>query len=91
MIPKNILLSQLFDDLEIKRNDVTGKSGAGIEEKVADFMKVHDATFKLPIIGTEVTLQGKNLDQDEVDLKINFSDSTDVQGKNSQTYNQTCL
>ena len=73
-------MSQLFDDVEIKRNDVTAKSEAGIEEKVADFMKIHDATFKLPIIGTEVTLQGKNLDQDEVDLKINFSDSSEVEG-----------
>lgn len=57
----------------------TGRSDSGdIEDKIENYIKNHDVTFDLPVIGSKVTLEGKNLDNDEFDIKLKFG--SEVQG-----------
>lgn len=62
-----------------QRNTI-GRSEGSIEDKVEEYVKSHDAKFELPIVGSTVTLATSNLDQDELDIKLKFSDSSEVQG-----------
>lgn len=75
----------MSDNVEINRNsyrsnDVSARSENGLEGNVEEYIKSHDATFTLPIAGAKVTLGARNLDNDEIDLKVSFSEG-DVQGK----------
>lgn len=75
----------MSDHVEISRNsyrsnDVSARSENGLEENVEEYIKSHDATFTLPIAGTKVTLGARNLDSDEIDLKVSFSEG-EVQGE----------
>lgn len=54
----------------------------GLEENIEEYLKSHDVTFKLPIVGSKVTLGARNLDNEEVDLKVSFSEG-EVQGKST--------
>lgn len=73
---------QLSDYIQIAKNgnEVTGRSDDSIETSVEDFIKSHDVTFKLPVIGSTLTFAARNLDQDEVDVKFRFNDGQ-VEGK----------
>lgn len=76
---------QLSENVEINRNsyrsnDVSARSENGLEENVEEYIKSHDATFTLPIAGTKVTLGARNLDNDEIDLKVSFTEGSEVQG-----------
>lgn len=55
----------------------------GLEESVEEYLKSHDVTFKLPIVDSKVTLGARNLDNDELDVKLNFSKG-EVQGMPQQ-------
>ena len=67
---------QISDFVEIKRNDSVSREARSnsLEDTVEDYMKTHDFTFKLPYIGSTLTFAGRNLDQDEVDVKLRFED-----------------
>lgn len=78
----------MSESVEVNRNsyrsnDVQARSEMGLEENVEEYMKSHDVTFKLPIVGTKVTLDARNLDSEELDLKLSFSDG-DVQARKSK-------
>lgn len=75
---------QLTDDVEINRNsyrsnDVSARSEMGFEETVEEYLKSHDVTFKLPLVDSKITLGARSLDNDELDVKVKFSDEN-VQG-----------
>lgn len=57
-----------------------GRSDGSFEDKVEEFIQNHDAKFEVPLIGTSVTLGTSNLEQDELNLKLKFSDASEVQG-----------
>lgn len=72
----NLFLLQLSEAVEITRNsyranEVSARGDGSIENNVEEYIKSHDATFKLPAVGS-VTLAARNLDNDEIDFKINF-------------------
>lgn len=52
------------------------------EERIENYIQTHDVTFKLPLVDSKVTLGARNLDQDEVDLKVNFGG--EVQARKSK-------
>lgn len=54
-------------------NDVTSRGEDSIEDHIEDYLKTHDATFKLPIFDTKIELGARNLDNGELDLKVNFA------------------
>lgn len=65
-----------------RSNEVSDRSDSTLEDNVQDYLQSHDVTFKLPE-GASVTVGAKNLNQDEVDLKLRLSDSDSngVQGQ----------
>ncbi|XP_017770569.1 PREDICTED: uncharacterized protein LOC108558233 [Nicrophorus vespilloides] len=68
---------KLSEDVEITRNgrsnEITSRGSSSLEESVENYIQSHDVTFNLPIVGSSVTLGARNLDNDEVDLKMKFS------------------
>lgn len=58
-----------------RANEVSARSEGSLDENVEDYLKSHDVTVKLPIVGSTVTIGARNLDADELDLKLKFSDS----------------
>lgn len=67
-----------------RSNDVSGRSEQGIEDHVEEYIKSHDATFALPIAGARVTLGARNLDSDEVDLKVSFGEGRSAEARKSK-------
>lgn len=59
-------------------NEVTSRSENSIEDNVEEYIKKHDVTFKLPL-ESKITLGARNLDSDEVDLKLNFGGEVEGQ------------
>ncbi|CAG9860637.1 unnamed protein product [Phyllotreta striolata] len=78
-------LLKIGSDVDIKTNIVeTGRSASGgIEENIERYIKNHEVTFDFPVIGSKVTLEGKNLDNDEIDIKFKFG--SDVQGRKKKS------
>uniref|UniRef100_A0A6P7F2Y1 Uncharacterized protein LOC114324582 n=1 Tax=Diabrotica virgifera virgifera TaxID=50390 RepID=A0A6P7F2Y1_DIAVI len=78
-------LLKLGSNVDIKSNAIeTGRSAAGsIEDHIERYIKSHEATFDLPFIGSKVTLDGKNLDDEEMSIKLNFG--TDVQARKKKS------
>lgn len=44
-------------------------------------MKSHDFTLALPVIGSTVTLEGRSLDNDQLNLKLRYDSEGEVEGK----------
>lgn len=71
---------QLTDNVEVTRNsfranEVSARGEGSLDENVEDYLKSHDVTVRLPIVGSAVMIGARNLDSDELDLKLKFSDS----------------
>ncbi|CAH1111171.1 unnamed protein product [Psylliodes chrysocephalus] len=79
-------LLKFGSDVDIRSNVVeTGRSDSGdIEDKIENYIKNHDVTFDLPVIGSKVTLEGKNLDNDEFDIKLKFGSEVQARKKKSK-------
>lgn len=70
--------SQLTDDVEVRHNgysnnDVSGRSDAGIFETIENYVQSHDVTFGFPIAGAKVTVSPRNINDEELNLKIKFT------------------
>ncbi|XP_030768106.1 uncharacterized protein LOC115891705 [Sitophilus oryzae] len=67
---------EFSDDVKVTRNsyrsnEISSRSNADYEDKIENYIKSHDVHFKLPVFGS-VTVEGRNLDSDELDFKVNF-------------------
>ncbi|XP_060529019.1 uncharacterized protein LOC132703654 [Cylas formicarius] len=67
---------EIGDDVKVTKNsyrstEVTSRSGGDYEDKIENYIKSHDVTFNLPVVGS-VTMGARNLDGDELDFKFNF-------------------
>lgn len=77
---------QISDDVEVTRNDyraneVSSRGEQSLEERAEEYIQSHDVTFKLPF-ESQVTLGARNLDSDELNLKLKFSE--EARGKKSK-------
>lgn len=76
---------QLTENIEVTRNnyrsnEVLGRSDNSLEEGVEEFIKSHNVKISLPIVG-DLTLDSRSLDNEEIDLKLNFNSGRAVEGK----------
>lgn len=73
------LYEQLFDDVEVRQNGFSGSDNsarsenAGLMDTVEQYIESHDVTFKVPVAGAKVTVSPKNINDDELNLKIKFT------------------
>ncbi|XP_018321585.1 uncharacterized protein LOC108734495 [Agrilus planipennis] len=72
---------QLSDSVEINRNsfranEVSARSESSVEDLVESYIQSHDVTFKLP--GSAITVEGRNLDNEVLNFKVNFSGESEV-------------
>ncbi|XP_019870378.1 uncharacterized protein LOC109598915 [Aethina tumida] len=70
--------SSLLDNL--LQAEGTGRSEASLEETIKNYIKSQDLTLNLPVIGS-VTLDSKKLDNDEIDLKLNWGGEVQARKK----------
>ena len=80
---------QVSDDVEINRNsyrsnEVTSRSEMTLDKTIEEYVKSHDVTFNLPMLESKVTLGARNLDDDELDVKLSFSDSSEGRRRKSK-------
>ncbi|XP_044727530.1 uncharacterized protein LOC123291126 [Chrysoperla carnea] len=73
---------QLTEDISVVRNaapvnEVSGRSDGDFLDTIESYIRSHDVSFKLPIVGGEVTVQPRNLDQDEFNVNVKLNDSAD--------------
>jgi len=69
---------QISDDIEITRNsyrsnEIDARSSPSIEDALESYIQTHDVTLKLPIIDSSLTVNARNLQDDEIDVKLNFN------------------
>lgn len=57
-------------------NEVGRSGGDSFEDAVETFVKSNDVTFKVPYVG-DVTVDSRKLDDDEVNLKLNFGSTVE--------------
>lgn len=41
------------------------------------YIKTHNVNIELPIIGTNIEMEARNLDSSELDFKVKFSDASE--------------
>ncbi|XP_022917873.1 uncharacterized protein [Onthophagus taurus] len=66
-----------------RSNEIEARSSS-FDEKIENYMKSHDVTFDLPLVNSKITLEGRNLDEDELNLKLSFSNPNEVQARKSK-------
>ncbi|RZC39805.1 uncharacterized protein BDFB_012022, partial [Asbolus verrucosus] len=74
----------LSDYIEITRNSYQNreaKNANSLEDTIEEYMKSHDVNFKLPIVGSTLTFAARNLDNDEVDVKLRFNSGSQVEAR----------
>lgn len=68
---------QITDDIEVRSNSFAPineqRSEQGVLEKVENYVQSHDVTMNLPIAGAKITLSPRNLNEEELNFKIQFS------------------
>lgn len=57
------------------------RSNNSLEGKLEQYVKSHQISFEVPLTGSTVTLGGKNLDNDELDLTIKLESKSELEGK----------
>lgn len=66
-------------DVEVQRNsvgdDFTGRSSDSIMDKVEQYVRQHDVTFKIPGADAKVTLSGRDLDSNNFSLNFKLQDT----------------
>ncbi|GAB0087569.1 uncharacterized protein DMENIID0001_018960 [Sergentomyia squamirostris] len=71
---------QIMGDVEVQRNgvgdDFTGRSSASLMDKVEQIIHQHDVTFKLPGSEAKLTISGRDLNSNDLSLKLNLGEST---------------
>lgn len=79
---------QFSDYVEIQENGqkFEGRS-SDVESSLEDYLKTHDAVFKLPFDST-VSLTARNLENEEIDLKLNLGQ---VEGTNQNQLKMSFL
>ncbi|KAL3267848.1 hypothetical protein HHI36_006989 [Cryptolaemus montrouzieri] len=80
---------KLSDTVEVNQNgyrsnDITSRSEQSIGDKIENYIKSHDVTFKFPIVDSEVTVDARNLDSDSLDIKWNFNSGNEVEARKSK-------
>lgn len=86
----NHVLSQISDNVEVVRNEyraneVVARGEQSLEDNVKEYIQSHDVTFKLPLGESTVSVGTRNLDSDELDIKLKFSESSGVQEGNMKS------
>lgn len=80
-------IKQLTDAVEVRSNGYTpafeSRGDKDVFEKVEDYIQSHDATFKLPAAGAEITLSSKAVNDGELDLNVKFA-GVEERGKKSK-------
>ncbi|XP_077287709.1 DUF1676 domain-containing protein Osi19 [Arctopsyche grandis] len=77
---------QVSETVEVVRNnyngnDLTGRAASGdFIDTIQNYLQSHDVTFKLPIGGTKVTVSPRNLDDEELNVNIQFADEARSNG-----------
>ncbi|KAL7020344.1 hypothetical protein ACKWTF_011492 [Chironomus riparius] len=78
---------KLTDAVEVRSNGYTpafeSRGDKDVFEKVEDYIQSHDATFKLPAAGAEITLSSKAVNDGELDLNVKFA-GVEERGKKSK-------
>lgn len=74
-------LSQVANDLVVTKATSGRSSDVSIQDFIENYIKSNDISLKLPIVGSTVTLAGRNLDNDELGFKLKFGSGSEVQGK----------
>lgn len=52
-----------------------------LEQKLEQYVKSHQVSFEVPLTGSTVSLGGRNLDKDELDLTIKLNSRSELEGK----------
>lgn len=78
---------QVGGDLEVSKSATSSRSNdLSLQDFIENYIKSNDISFKLPIVGSTVTLAGRNLDNEELGIKLNFGSGSEVQGFIFQQY-----
>lgn len=71
---------KLFENVEVRQNGAIhaenqARSAAGetVVDSIEKYVESHDVTFNVPAAGASITVSPKNINDDELSLKINFA------------------
>ena len=70
----------MFEDVEVRKNDFvanadSARSESGIMESIEQYIESHDVTFNVPTVDAKVTVSPRNINDDELSLKIKFANT----------------
>lgn len=71
---------QLFNDVEVRQNGFTGDDNSarsadeGIAGTIEQYIASHDVIFNVPVADAKITVSPRNINEDELSLKIKFAD-----------------
>lgn len=78
--------SNIFQTISSSANDVgeSGRSMDSLEQKLEQYVKSHQVSVEVPLTGATLSLGGRNLENDELDLTIKLNPRSELEGKSYQ-------
>nr|XP_023027490.1 uncharacterized protein LOC111515497 [Leptinotarsa decemlineata] len=70
---------------ENNENVIDPRSGKSIEDIIEEYVKENEISFELPLIGSKVTMEARNLDNDEISMKLDFGSGSEVQARKKKS------
>lgn len=71
---------KLFENVEVRKNgfvaaDNQARSAEGetVVDSIEKYVESHDVTLNVPVAGAQITISPKNINDDEMSLKIKFA------------------
>lgn len=71
---------QLSNLIKINRNSYIPQyrsNDESLEDKVERYIQTHNVNVDLPIIGANIEMATRNIDNSEIDFKVNFADTSE--------------
>lgn len=58
-------------------NNQLRSHGDSLEDKIENYIKTHNVNIKLPMVDSTIEMEARNLDSNEIDFKVQLSNSSE--------------
>ncbi|CAG9760739.1 unnamed protein product [Ceutorhynchus assimilis] len=78
-------LLQIGGDVEVTKTSSGRSNDVSIQGSIENYLKSNELSFKLPIVGSTMTMAARNLDNDELGFRLNFNSGSQVEARGKKS------
>ncbi|KAL1498050.1 hypothetical protein ABEB36_008910 [Hypothenemus hampei] len=72
---------EVGSDLEINSSTSGRSSGESLQDFIENYIKSNDVSFKVPFASSTLTISGRQLDNEEIGIKLKFGSGREVEAR----------